>query len=384
MEMPLNGLNDTQNSRISYHSLDLPDGVPQLTSLYLYIAGSCNLACRHCWISPKYIPNNKGGEFLRLEYLDKAIREALPLGLKSVKLTGGEPTLHPRFHEFVTFLDQVGLDISMETNGTLIDENLAHFIKSKPHFSFISVSLDGADRETHEALRMVPGSYEKTLFGIKNLVNIGIHPQLICTLHEGNIGQIAEFIGLANNLKVGSVKFNHVQGNGRGEEFAKAEGLSIVELIETSKFIENEIIPSSKIPVFFDIPIAFRSPRIIVGKTIGQCNALNIMGVLANGDLSLCGIGVTVNELIYGNLGQHNLAEVWCNAPGLINLRTLIPGKFEGICGDCIHSNFCLGSCIAGNYHDTGFLNKSYYFCTQAEDLNLFPQNRRRNLINRT
>ncbi len=36
--------------------LDLPEGVPPLTSLYMYIAGSCNLACRHCWISPTMRP----------------------------------------------------------------------------------------------------------------------------------------------------------------------------------------------------------------------------------------------------------------------------------------------------------------------------------------
>src|SRR4030065_2458530 len=101
--------------------LDLPDGVPPLTSLYLYIAGSCNLACRHCWIAPNYLPDSKGGLFVKLEHVEKAIREAKPLGLRSVKLTGGEPTLHPQFRDIVTLVGEAGLDIILETKGTLID-----------------------------------------------------------------------------------------------------------------------------------------------------------------------------------------------------------------------------------------------------------------------
>jgi len=91
---------EEESSRIpdeAAEKLDLPPAVPPLTSLYLYIAGSCNLACRHCWITPSYQPDGGNGQFVKLEYVDKAIREARPLGLRSIKLTGGEPTLHPRF-----------------------------------------------------------------------------------------------------------------------------------------------------------------------------------------------------------------------------------------------------------------------------------------------
>ena len=62
--------------------LDLPEGVPPLTSLYIYAAGSCNLACRHCWIVPKFQPDGVGGPYVKLEYVEKAIREGKPLGLQ--------------------------------------------------------------------------------------------------------------------------------------------------------------------------------------------------------------------------------------------------------------------------------------------------------------
>ena len=155
--------------------VDLPEGVPPLGTLYLYASGSCNLACRHCWITPEYVGFEPGasadnGQHVPLAYVEKAIREGKPLGLGSIKLTGGEPTLHPKFRELVTLIADAGLRITMETNGTLIDDDLAQFIKATPQFNFVSVSLDGADAETHDTMRSVPGSFQRAMEGIGALV----------------------------------------------------------------------------------------------------------------------------------------------------------------------------------------------------------------------
>ena len=358
--------------------LDLPEGVPPLTTLYLYIAGSCNLACRHCWISPNYMAGGKGGQFVPLEYVSKAIQQALPLGLSSIKLTGGEPLLHPQIRELVTLISQAGLDITIETNGTLVDADLAVFLRDSSHVSRISVSLDGATPQTHEALRLIPGSFQKAIEGIRNLTAVGYRPQLICTLYRGNVHELAQVAALAESLDCGSVKFNHVQSSGRGESMAKDEGLSIPELIDLYQYIEKELAPASKIPIFFDIPFAFRPIREFLNGNIGHCDILHILGMLSGGELSLCGIGVTVPELIFGNIANDNLAEVWYNNKRLQELRRLIPNSFEGICGDCIHRLICFGECVANTYQKTKTLNDSYYFCANAVELDLFPVTRRR------
>ncbi len=68
---------------------DLPEGVPPLTSLYLYISGACNLACRHCWITPTFETGKNGGRHVSTTHVEKAIHQGVPLGLQTVKLTGG-------------------------------------------------------------------------------------------------------------------------------------------------------------------------------------------------------------------------------------------------------------------------------------------------------
>jgi SynChlorMet cassette radical SAM/SPASM protein ScmF len=358
--------------------LDLPEGVPPLTSLYMYISGGCNLACRHCWITPTFQAGGNGGKQVGVDDVRKAIREARPLGLRTVKLTGGEPLLHTQFRELVSLLDGDGLKINIETNGTLIDRDLAKFLKHKEQVSHISVSLDGSDEETHEGLRGVRGSFAQALGGIRNLVEQGIRPQLICTLHRGNVAQMGEVIKLAEDLGCGSVKFNHVQQVGRGERFADEQGLDLPEIINLYQRIETELRYESEIGIHFDIPFAFYSIRKLLDDNLGRCSVINILGLLAGGELSLCGIGVTVPELIYGHIKTDSLRDVWCNSPGLVQLRELVPAKLERICARCIHRDICLGRCVANNFHATGRLNAPYRFCHIADGLELFPESRKR------
>jgi SynChlorMet cassette radical SAM/SPASM protein ScmF len=357
---------------------DLPEGVPPLTWLYLYIAGACNLACRHCWIAPAFDRDGSSGRFIRLEYVEKAVREARRLGLRGVKLTGGEPLLHPRFRDLVALLADAGLDITIETNGTLVDDGLAAFLKESGQLSFISVSVDGAAAEVHEALRVVPGCFDAALDGIRALVGAGFQPQLICTLHRGNAGQMGDVVALAERLGCGSVKFNLVQSSGRGDGYFEEAGLGVAEALGMYRRLELELLPCSAIRVYFEIPVAFHSLRRLTRDPLSACHVLNILGVLSGGELALCGIGTTVPELIYGHICDDDLREVWCEAPGLTHLREVIPAELEGVCGACMHRDTCLGSCVANNYHEAGRLNAAYRFCAEAEGLGLFPASRKR------
>lgn len=357
--------------------LDLPDGIPPLTSLYMYIAGSCNLACQHCWISPTYEPDNSKGQFLKLEYIKKAVREAKPLGLSSVKLTGGEPTLHPHFREIIKYLDKEGIDVLIETNGTLINEDLAGYLKNKQKIIFISVSLDGASVETHDALRDVTGSFNLAVNGIKCLARAGFNPQMICTLYKGNVHEIENIVGLAEDLGCGSVKFNHIQHLGRGESYSSQNGLSIKEILDKYDLIQNTISKKVKIKIFYDIPFAFFSIKSLQQSSLNRCSLKNVLGILSGGEIALCGIGVTVPALIFGKIQDNNLFDIWESNLKILSLRNDIPSSFDGICAQCIFRDSCQGCCVANNYHRTGRLNASYFFCEESDALGLFPKTRK-------
>jgi SynChlorMet cassette radical SAM/SPASM protein ScmF len=355
----------------------LPEGVPPLSTLYFYVAGACNLACGHCWISPAYDPGAASGRFLPLDLMRRAILQGKPLGLASAKLTGGEPLLHPRFREIVSLCADEGLGINIETNGTLVDDGLARFLREKG-VGFISVSLDGADAETHERLRGVPGSFARAVAGIRALAEAGLRPQAICTLHRGNAGQMRGVVALAGSLGCGSLKFNHVQNMGRGTRKKAEAGLDVEEVLALYRAMERDLVPRSPLPLFFDIPYAFRPIRALLRKDLGHCGILNILGVLSGGELSMCGVGVTVPDLIYGDLATDDLAEVWCNSPGLAEIRRLVPRGLGGACGRCLHRDFCMGECVAQGFFEEGRLGGAFPFCAEMDRRGKFPETRRR------
>src|SRR5512137_3042808 len=109
---------------------------------------------------------------LPMEHFKTAIREAKPLGLSAVKLTGGEPLMHPEIVRLLEIVRREQLGLNVETNGVLCTAELAAEI-AKSENPFVSMSLDGADAATHEWVRGVQGSFEKALQGIRNLVEAG-------------------------------------------------------------------------------------------------------------------------------------------------------------------------------------------------------------------
>lgn len=371
--MPCEQVNTTETTM---PELKLPCGVPPLSSLYLYLAGVCNLACRHCWISPGFDPGARSDQFIPMEIIRKAVTEAIPLGLSSVKLTGGEPMLHPDFREIVEFLSSEKMPFTMETNGTLIGKEEAALLKDSGKLVFVSVSVDGSTAEIHDDLRGVPGSFQKAIEGIELLVEAGYKPQMICTLHRGNLHQILDVVKLAESIGCGSVKFNHLQEMGRGSNLSETMGISIQQILELYETVQKNF-RDSEIRIFFDVPIAFRKIHDLLHSDPGNCKVHNILGVLNGGEAALCGIGIAVPELVFGNLNKDSLADIWINSPGLHNLRKSVPDKLEGICSECIHKDRCLGACIAHNYHGSGRMTAPYRFCSEADSMGVFPSGRK-------
>jgi SynChlorMet cassette radical SAM/SPASM protein ScmF len=356
----------------------LPEGCPPLNSYYVYLTGGCNLACQHCWLAPTFQPNGGTGGHLDYDLFALALEEGAPLGLNHVKLTGGEPLLHPDFIRMVDLLKEKGMSLSIETNGTLLDGSLARYLKDRSTLTFITVSLDGAETETHDAFRGVKGSFEKACQAIRYLVEVGYRPQVIMSIHQGNVKEIEALVRLAESLGAGSVKLGIVQSLGRGELMAERDQvLDIRRLIELGKWIDGDLQKRISIPAYYNWPIAFYSLKRLQTFSGYTCNIFGILGILSTGHLAMCGIGVHVPELCYGLLGEDRVADVWASNSMLIDLRKSLPAGLEGICGECILRDRCLGMCVAQNYHLTGQLAAPFWFCQMADEAGLFPASRR-------
>jgi SynChlorMet cassette radical SAM/SPASM protein ScmF len=358
--------------------LQLPEGVPPLNSYYVYLTGGCNLACKHCWIAPSFQPHGDTGGHLDYKLFEMAIEEGLLLGLRHVKLTGGEPLLHPDFIRMVDLLREKELGLTIETNGVLMTEKLAHYLKEKSTLGSISVSLDGVNPETHDTFRGVKGSFEKTCQAVRYLVAVGIRPQMIMSIHEGNVDEIEPLVRLVEQMGAGSVKFNLIQPSGRGSiMIQRIQALTIQQLIEIGSWVEHELSKRVSIPLIYTWPLAFHSIGRLLKAQRQKCAILNILGILPEGHLAMCGIGTQESDLVYGQLGKDTLSEIWKNHHVLTDLRHDFVEQLEGICRQCVVRNECMGTCIAESYHVSHRLTAAYWFCEQADELGLFPFSRK-------
>ena len=347
----------------------------QLSSLYIYQTDSCNLCCSHCWISPKFSQGQQNG--LPLDSLKRTVSEAKLLGLQSVKITGGEPLLYRELPSFLSFLDAEGLTVYIETNGTLMDRDIINHFRSS-NVQQVSVSVDAASEKIHDEIRGVKGSLNRTLEGLRLLSKAGVSSQIMMTLQRKNSKEIPGVIRLSEELGVGSLKINHLIPTGRGKKaFARGENLGLEELIRLYRLVEEKYLRPENLEIIFDLPLTFRSIEAIKRGGTGNCRILNILGILANGDFSICGIGQTVPELRMGNIHRDSVSSVWNNHPILKDLRQSLPSKLKGICNDCIFKFQCLGSCRANAYALTGEFYAPYFLCQRLFDAGKFPFSRR-------
>jgi SynChlorMet cassette radical SAM/SPASM protein ScmF len=352
---------------------------PPLNTLYVYLTEGCNMACRHCWLGPQLETAGRHFPTLPVETFETVIREAKPLGLRGVKLTGGEPLLHPRFTRLLEIVRREELNLTIETNGLLATPEIAAEIAKSPN-RFVSVSIDGIDDATHDWVRGVPGSFAAARRAATCFAAAGIRPQIIFTIMRRNAGQVDAMVGLAEELGAASLKFNVVQPTARGEKLhAAKETLSIAELIQLGQHVERDLVPKSRLNILFHHPHAFSAlHRIASPDGCGACGILGILGVMASGHYALCGIGEQVPELVFGEVGKDRLEDVWRENAILKALRDGLPDRLEGVCGRCLMKGRCLGSCLAQNYYSKGRLWAPFWFCEQAEEAGLFPPSRLR------
>jgi SynChlorMet cassette radical SAM/SPASM protein ScmF len=354
------------------------ESLPALQQIYFYLTEGCNCACRHCWLAPKLDPTAAKTAVLPLETFEAVIAEAKPLGLDAIKLTGGEPLMHPQILDLLRVVEREELRLSIETNAMCCTPAIAQAI-ARCNGPFVAVSVDGADADTHDYVRNLPGSYARTLSGIDALKAAGIAPQIIMSVMRCNADQIDDLVHWAEATGADSVKFNIVQPTARGRTLSSsADGLEVEEYLEIGRYVELDLAQRVGLRLHYSYPMAFRPlSRLAEDGGCGTCGIKGLIGVIATGHYALCGIGQHTPELVFGLAGQDALETVWSQNEVLQHIRHQLPERLQGICSQCVMRHRCLGSCVAQNYYRSRSLFAPFWFCELAEQQGLFPDSRK-------
>lgn len=146
----------------------------------------CNFSCKMCYVrKTRKEVEESPRSILTLENWRRIAREAKDAGLLELLLTGGEPLLWPDFWTLYEELIDMGILVSINTNGSLIDDAaIARFIKRPPQR--ISITLYGANDETYYELCGVRGVFTKVDHAIRGLKQAGIQVKVNCSLTPDN------------------------------------------------------------------------------------------------------------------------------------------------------------------------------------------------------
>ncbi len=174
-----------------------------------FLTDSCNLRCKHCY-HDKFSQSIDVSE--RQQQVEKTIiREIITLSkswnVETIGLLGGEPLLHPHIFEYIKeFTEVVKCNITIATNGLLIDYNMLDNMKKYPNLQ-VQISLDSPVSEEHDFYRG-SGTYEKTIAIVRKLVDNNLKPIIRMTVSDVNFHSMEEFVNLGKNLNVASVSIN--------------------------------------------------------------------------------------------------------------------------------------------------------------------------------
>ena len=166
-------------------------------NVFFHILTQCNLNCLHCYINPK----QHGTRSLSLPVIEKWLVE-LKGDRKNANLIllGGEPTLHPELHQAVKFAGKIGYtSITVDTNGYLFHDILSKITPAD--VDFFSFSLDGATKQTNDAIRG-KGCYDACIAGIKKAKKQGFNTSLIYTVSRLNIHELHMMGPLLEELSI--------------------------------------------------------------------------------------------------------------------------------------------------------------------------------------
>ena len=161
----------------------------------------CNMNCDMCYVRLGREEMEAKGRLRTADEWLEIGRQMKDAGVLFLLLTGGEPFLYPDFRRLYLELRKMGMIITINTNGTLIDEDLAEFFgKYKPRR--VNITLYGTDEETYDKLCHYPGGYEKTLRGIRLLREQGVDVKVGGSLALANQDDLDKLLDIGEELDI--------------------------------------------------------------------------------------------------------------------------------------------------------------------------------------
>lgn len=166
-----------------------------ITDLRVSVTDRCNFRCVYCRSADpeKHMPS---GDLLEWGEYERLIRILVGMGIRKVRITGGEPLVRPGVEDFIARLKPMGVqDLSMTTNGYLLSERCERLVAAG--MDRINISLDSLDREKFERITRTK-TFDQVIAGIdaaqaSRLRPVKVNAVLVRGINDDEVEAFAQF-----------------------------------------------------------------------------------------------------------------------------------------------------------------------------------------------
>ena len=295
-----------------------------LRDLRVSVTDRCNFRCRYCMPRERFGKEHNflpKSEILSYEEIQKFVLACKPLGLRKVRITGGEPLLRKDLPKLVRYISDLGLEVALTTNGSFLKREAARLAEAG--LDRVTISLDAVDQELHSRITDSNVTVADILDGIHEAISRGLGPVKVnCVVQRGvNESQIPKLV-------------RQFRGTGAIVRF-----IEFMDVGGTNGWTRGQVVPTSDILEFlsdeFDLVPLMRDSPSDVASRWGHSDGSGEVGFISSVSQPFCGdcvrarlssngklftclftsIGHDMSELIRGEGDVSNLneaiKEVW-------------------------------------------------------------------------
>jgi len=301
---------------------------------------ACALACRHCRAvaSPCAQPGQLSGEESK-----RLIEQVAYVSPQVFVLTGGDPAERGDLCELVGLARDSGLRVALSPSATPRFLELDLVALRDAGVRRISMSLDGASRETHDAFRGVKGTWDWTMSAVEKIHAAGIELQINTTFTCQNLAELGDFVSVVKSLNPLLWSVFQLVPTGRGRQADLLSAREMEELFHRLWEISQEVPFDIKTTEgqHFRRVVAQRNAQAGIHAPqppVGVNDGRGFVFVSHDGEVYPSGF----LPFSAGNVRNGELLDFYRDSPVFQALRN--EDGFAGKCGHCEYRRLCGGS----------------------------------------
>ena len=321
------------------------------------VTQACDLICSHCRACAQPL---RHPQELSMAEAQRLIDEIAAMRVPIFVLTGGDPLKRADIFELVEYATRQGVRTSLSPSATPLLTPAATAELKRRGLVRMALSLDGSTAEIHDAIRGVPGSFQRTREALRWAQEVRLPVQINTTISRRNIGDIDTLAALLEHIGIvlWSVFFLIPTGRGRVEDLPSGPEFEEVfeKLYNTARRVKFHI-KTTEAPHYRRLVLqrngdarqgqrahglpetaeAFNSDLIAKART-GISDGKGFVFISHIGEVFPSGF----LPLSAGNVREQSLADIYQNSSLFVGLRDT--SQLKGKCGLCEFRDLCGGS----------------------------------------